>query len=420
MAIISAGFIMLQAFNPKAAGVVAAKITGTDHALAAGDTRSLWQRIFESERKQYSWEPSGSGESRLGNWMHQSMASGNKSASEGSRSNAGSAMRQRYGSLTSASPVFSGEGGAGLLAINSISAGNYRPPQPAAKAKASTPKATNARAIEPAFRQAKTPVSGLAEKATRAASRKVQKTQDRSAFREQPGPEMETADNDRNGAQDAAAAESVFSQSKQDSEARKDDYVLASSIITRAATDIRLTPHAVSAVKDFAHSYPGTPQARDLQGRIDALTKAQGPELYERSTIGQSTRLAPLLLSDDEQNAIRTCLAATGFVNAVNVASIVLKRHSALPAYAVAVDIKADSIVGMFGAGLTPAKSSNDKRMVAVSRCLKSLFSRGTVAFLFSGTSTHAAGIRRIRAIDNSRLFWKGFAESSGSRMRRG
>ena len=85
---------------------------------------------------------------------------------------------------------------------------------------------------------------------------------------------METADNDQNDAQDSAAAESVFSQSKQDSEARKDDYVLASSIITQAATDIRLTPHAVSAVKDFVHSYPGTPQARDLQGRIDALTKA--------------------------------------------------------------------------------------------------------------------------------------------------
>ena len=416
MALISAGFIMLQAFNPKAAGVVAAKITGTDHALAAGDTRSLWQRIVESERKQYSWEPSGSGESRLGNWMHQSMASGNKSASEGSRSNAGSAMRQRYGSLTSASPVFSGEGGAGLLAINSISAGNYSPPQPAAKAKASTPKATNARPVEPAFRQARTPE----EKATPAASRKVQKTKDRSAFREQPRPDVETADNDRNDAQDAAATQSALSQSKQDGEARKDDHVLVSSIVTRAATDIRLTPHAVSAVKDFAHSYPGTPQARDLQGRTDALTKAQAPELHERSTIGQSTRLAPLLLSDDEQNAIRTCLAATGFVNAVNVASIVLKRRSALPAYAVAVDIKADSIVGIFGAGLTPARSSSDKRMVAVSRCLKSLFSRGTVAFLFNGTSTHAAGIRRIRAIDNSRLFWKGFAESSGSSMRRG
>ena len=95
MAIVSAGFIMLQAFNPKAAGVVAAKLTCTEHALAAGDTHSLWQRIFESECKQYSWEPSGSGESRLGNWMHQSMASGNKSASEGSRSNASSAMRQR-------------------------------------------------------------------------------------------------------------------------------------------------------------------------------------------------------------------------------------------------------------------------------------------------------------------------------------
>jgi hypothetical protein len=259
----------------------------------------------------------------------------------------------------------------------------------------------------------------MAEKAATADMRKNRKTQDRSVFREPP-PGTDTADNDQDGNEGTAAAQAPLLQSKQDGEARKEDYALAATIVKRAATDIRLTPHAVSVVKDFTLAYPGTPQARELQGRIDALTKAQAPELYERSIVGQSTRLAPLLLSDDEQNAIRTCLAGTGFVNAVNVASIVLKQRNTLPAYAVAVDIKTDSIVGMFGAGLTPAKSSSDKRMVAVSRCLKTLFSRGTVAFLFSGTSGHAAGIRRIRAIDNSKLFWKGFAESSGAGIRRG
>jgi hypothetical protein len=120
MAIISAGFIMLQAFNPKAAGVVAAKITGTELAYTTDDARSLWDRLFKSDREKYSWESRGNQESRSGNWMRKSMTSGDRIVSENSRDTGGSAMRQRYASLLGASPVLAGEGGAGLLPINSV------------------------------------------------------------------------------------------------------------------------------------------------------------------------------------------------------------------------------------------------------------------------------------------------------------
>ncbi|MCC2095391.1 MAG: hypothetical protein KDJ29_00780 [Hyphomicrobiales bacterium] len=429
-AIISAGFILLQAVDPKSAGAIAAKITGTENTYKASEARSLWQRLFEKERKKkYSWEPGKDKSASASKSLWKSPVPEKKSAPAKKAASERSEMRDRYASLLGATPNLSGTDGGNLRAINSISNKDEPPPPPAPKArptaapkKARPLKATQAKTnqgFQSPINHANTAhVFGGDNASTKKSW--TSSTKKRRSI-EIPALAARHTESKRDGFEVLTDRMRNFaSHGTKPQELRKDDSYVAASLISRADGDIRLIPHAVAAVDDFTQRHPGTPEARQLQSNLASLRRSKATELRQRSHIKESTKLDTAVLAAAETDHMRACLANIGDVESVDIATIILDGSNALPAYAVAVDIKTNAVVRMFGGGLTAADSSSDKRMISVSRCLRPLFRRGTVAFLFTSNRKQAKAIGKIQAVKDSGLFRKGFAESNHGKQRRG